>query len=69
MWQEYPNTSEMELRFDFSTPLGMSKVASKYLRVGYVNMEDKTRINLTPLSCLDSSHQEWRTFLGGSNHF
>ena len=38
----YPNPSEMGMRFDSLSPLGMGKVAGKYMIVGYEDGEGKT---------------------------
>lgn len=50
MGRGYLNLSGM--RFDFSSPLGMCSVMSKYMRVGYGDGEDKTRPHPAPLPCL-----------------
>jgi len=39
------------MRFDFSSSLGMSRVTSKYVRVGYGDGEGKPHSNPTLLSC------------------
>jgi len=35
MGRGYPNLSGMGMRFTFSSPLGMGRVTSKYMRIGY----------------------------------
>ena len=52
MWRRYPNTLETRMRFNFSSPLGMDKVTSKYMEVGDGDGEGKTRPCLALMSCL-----------------
>ena len=40
------------MRFNFSSPLGKSKVPGKYMRIGYEDEKCKTRPHPAPLSCL-----------------
>ena len=35
MRRGYPNPLGTEMRFDFSSPLGMARVTGKYMEVGY----------------------------------
>jgi len=49
MGRGYPNPSGLGMRFTFSSPLGMSRVTSKYMRIGYGNGECKTHPYSAPL--------------------
>jgi len=40
------------MRFNFSSPLGMGRVAGKYMRIGYGDGEGKTRAHPALLPCL-----------------
>jgi len=42
MGRGYPNTSQTRMRFDFLSPLDMSRVEDKYMVVGYGDGEGKT---------------------------
>jgi len=48
----YPNSLGMEMSFDFSSPLGRSRVTGKYIGVGYGDREGKTNPQSAPLPCL-----------------
>lgn len=52
-----PNPSETGMRFDFSSPLNMNRVTGKYMRIGYGDGEDKTRLHPALLSCLLDTYQ------------
>ena len=59
----YPNPSGTEMRFDFSSPLGMGRVTGKYMSVGYRDKEGKTRPHPAPLPCLDLSMTHLKKFI------
>jgi len=48
----YPNPSGTGMRFNFSSPLGIGRVTSKYMRIRYEDGEGKTRHHPAPLPCL-----------------
>jgi len=52
MGRGYPNPSGTWMRFNFSSPLGMSRITGKDMRIGYENGECKTRPHPASLSCL-----------------
>jgi len=52
MRRGYLNPSGMGMGFTFSSPLGMSWVTGKYMRIGYGDGECKTRPHPAPLPCL-----------------
>ena len=52
MGREYPNPLGMGMRFNFSSPFGMSRVTGKYMRVRDGDGEGKTRPHPATLSCL-----------------
>jgi len=51
---EYPNSLGTGMRFNFSSPLGMSRVTGKYMGEGDEDGdgEGKTRPHPAPLPCL-----------------
>jgi len=56
MGRGYQNPSGTEMRFDFSSTLGMCRVTGKYIGIGYGDGEGKTRPHPAPLPCLISIH-------------
>jgi len=55
MGQGYPNPSGTGMRFNFSSPLDMSRVTGKYMKIGYKDGEGKTRPHPAPFPCLHSA--------------
>ena len=49
---EYPVSSRMEMKFNFSFLLGKGRVMGKYLGLEYEDGECKTRLHPAPLPCL-----------------
>jgi hypothetical protein len=53
MERGYPNPSGTVIGFNFSSQLGMGKVMSKYMRIGYGDGKCKICPHPAPLPCLD----------------
>jgi len=56
MWRGYPNLSGMGMGLTFSSPLGMSRVTGKYMRIGYGDGECKTHPHPALLLCLSPGY-------------
>jgi len=54
MGRGYLNPSGTWMRFDFSSPLDMSRITDKNIEVGYGDGEGKTYPKPAQLSCLNS---------------
>jgi len=69
MWWGYTNSSRAGMMFNFSSPLGMSRVTDKYIRIGYMKVKCKTHLHpaplpyiLTPPYCHISSPHKYMPF-------
>jgi len=52
MRRGYSNPSGTDMGFNFSSPLGMGRVTSKYMIIGYRDGEYKIHPHPAPLPCL-----------------
>jgi len=57
MGRGYPNPLGTGMGFNFSSPLGLSRVTSKYMRIKYRDEECKTHPHPAPLPCLIILHR------------